>query len=463
MSQNEIKGVDFFELFGTDGGLCYCETMGLGMKKGVQAVIAFFAVTLLLVVFQNCGPAPLEEGDDDLATSVDPRLSNLPFPYQASANQIAYSSCPLTSAVTDGSSFTFHVGSYDNADYLANAAVSSSRAGLSLNSTFLSQGDAAINFYTPSLRESKWKEALMYGPLAASATPFISLRSNNEPAKYGIAIGSGADDQFKAYTGMLSTEAFADQFARGRTSTISFFTSGGTVDERAAGAYLSYPVGSISGEEQFRNQLLNSKLVLGFGDFSANSSGGLGPQVYSVNSSNSEMYGVGYSFQFGKEPRYVQPNLVPYSRTVSAVYEHDMSVYGAPLTANTWACPTGMKFKIVMPQHRNNTMYMSATQVAYACPKETFAQMAANANYAAIMKVVRRTLKPEQWDVNLSQRCAVPIAGQQCYGGGITPIYDDYFFTDGSANASLSPPKYAQCWTGAGSYDCAHYISICLR
>jgi hypothetical protein len=98
-----------------------------------------------------------------------------------------------------------------------------------------------------------------------------------------------------------------------------------------------------------------------------------------------------------------------------------------------WACPVSLQFRIVRPG-------------------DSAAPCNADPDPAVLsdeLQLVRRSLRVEDWYVDLANRCIVPkkYQGKGCYGDRQTVQYN------------LS----AQCTPGTNTQDCVHWTSICHR
>jgi hypothetical protein len=118
-----------------------------------------------------------------------------------------------------------------------------------------------------------------------------------------------------------------------------------------------------------------------------------------------------------------------------------------PSAANvaSWECNTSRRYVIMRAQD------------AAACPPDSFDDIAGNANYRAELEIVRRHLRPDQWDVNIARRCVVPKSGS-CY------------MNSAGTEEPVEYNQVAGCYYGVTGVPtrnvtnrCAEYVSICLR
>lgn len=152
------------------------------------------------------------------------------------------------------------------------------------------------------------------------------------------------------------------------------------------------------------------------------------------------VYGRGYIPSFSQPARTGQYAGYP-RNTLTTVTE--TSLDGSVLSpAPVWTCPVSMQLKIVRPEDASTV----------GCVRQSDPQTASGlmtTDLLAQLKIVRNTLKVEDWYVDIVNHCAIPKhSGQGCYG----PV-----------TAVMYAPGDACGTDGAGNSNCVQYASTCYR
>lgn len=468
------------------------------LRKGILAKslgIGLLGI-LLVFAFQNCGKAGFDDEGvlDDLSSSdVDPKLENLPFPYEANFNQLVYMSCPNPQLVSSAPEalFTFHVGAYDNTGTVA-AGKPLSAAGVSLRSDYKTAFDQAMSFYNSNLHTAKLKEALMSVPNAIGFQPQVAFRDAVTPRKKMTRwLNFDAESTSALLVEPLSRESYADLFALNPNKKFNFFHTAPSLNKAAVSAYIKLPAPvQIQDEYIYRSMFSSNYLALSFVDPNKQNSeqGGNGPLAASVGADNS-FYGRAYQITFespfggGANEAYTNHSLYP-ARTIDTITEYDANNPNIP-TGARWSCD--YKFKVVKPEDRargvwrrgsdgqnyyytcdprDTTAQARASNWYCACPPESYEELTSN-EHRAVYHMLRRSLPAEVWDINVSKRCVVPKASYNlCYQSipqNVPISYDEIFFTEAErVEQNPAQPESGECDT-PGQPTCAHYVTLCYR
>jgi len=165
-------------------------------------------------------------------------------------------------------------------------------------------------------------------------------------------------------------------------------------------------------------------------------------------------YGRGYNLTFATDiaPMTIllsgnsaaQPDIYNPNNLLVGVQEINLESPAAS-TGAIWSCPQARRYVIVRAQDE-----------ASVCPPDSFDRLG-DANYRAELEIVRRHLRPDQWDVSIDRRCVVPKTGS-CYidsTGVEEPV--EYNQVNGCYYGVAGVP------TRNVTNRCAEYISICNR
>lgn len=463
----------------------------LSKRFGRRAVfVAIFGLTLLFG-FQNCGKAGFDSVDSALlgqnpngATAVE---AAAPFAYKASFDTIAYNSCFGTTLAGKTPYFTFRGGAYQS-------------AGVKINKSFMDYARSKLSpsYPNPKITPAQFKNLLANSTKNKDAQLLFSVRqlSNlKDPSgiyRTGNTPTVGVD--YYNVLGPLSDERWLDSLMikASETEVESDFLRYFLLAPRN---FRNVEVSHIWNADEALAQQVRSAfisdaaLTLTVQDPDGTNGKARGPisagtPANAANPDPGRAYGTGYKLNFGVElpaftysctpivdtnvnsptyklyvgcpastyvnpaPDYLNPNNI-----LSSVQEIDLET--SVTSTSTWSCNPNMRFIVVRP----------SDQVAI-CPRGEDALNLQNgvipdtAGYYADLEKVRRVLPADQWDVNLTRRCAVPKEGD-CY-------------SDEKIDTKLVRVQYDvtktcfQALDGVGYTTtpielCAQHVSICTK
>lgn len=425
---------------------------------------------LLLVAFQNCGKAGFDSNlDEGIATnaSTDPNLAaefgsqdaakvtSVPFAYDVTFDQIAYSSCFGAGLQSKPGHFTFRAGAY-------------STGGVKVRQAFFDYLKANFKPIAPAteLSDNQIKTYMSKSPENNSAAPQFAIRTRGRPQVVRTS-SSKATVGFD-YINMLdnfNNDRMMDPLVKNRTTMTSFFPFATQHSQRTLEATLSYnSTEALSAQvrQDFQNNaMLATTFVDKTGDGYAARIPASATDSTTKTTDLTRAYGTGYVLKFSAElapytsivygatvPKYNNP-----SNILTSIQEVNLENTSVSTSAK-WTCASERRYLIVRTQ-----------DAAIQCPKEKIDLMT-GATYRQELEIVRRQLPAESWDVNIALRCVVPKEGS-CYA------------SETKSDGTLIPIQYNQaneCYQGladaqAGYVNpasppvnrCAQYVSICTR
>lgn len=388
-------------------------------RQRISWTASLLGLALLgLVSFQNCTqPVPIESGDE--LASMGEKLS---FAYSANIDQIGYMSCSnVDPGMLDASSyFTFRVGAYRN-------------AGLALKDSFFVETDKKA----PDLQ----KEILSYSPLNTNTILQLAIRDINNFQSIRAARGTASVgfDYVNILEPLGTPEMSHVLVDLPMGSRLKYVRNGLVSGARFEGSlYFTQNYATANSIRQLTTN--GSYLALTYSN--AGDQQGAGSEVLArgpydgdkTTDSNRSIYGAGFSFRFG------QPNASPlhaqFPQTVlREVTEYNLENVSDRNGLGAWTCPTSMQFRIVR-----------AGDVA--APGANCRKMPDPAVLTAELQVIRNTLRPEDWWVDMDNRCIIPKkAGSDCYGNAKSVRY-----TMGDS-----------CDVNGVDGACVHYATVCYR
>ncbi len=435
--------------------------MKIQITKPLWRGVAVVGVSLLLVTsFQNCGKAGFDANlDSELAGSTtDASLSSqfgqsdatkvaaVPFAYNVLADVISYNSCTGSTLQSNPAFYTLKIGSHYN-------------GGVQLRQSFYDYINTNFKPIYPNttLSASQIKNYLAYSPANKAAAPQLAIRTRGKPQALRTASGTanvGLD--FINLLSDLTNDRFMDPIIKSGTASVSYFPMAIEPTERSIVGQFSYN-NSEAVAQSLRNDFRNAaQIALTYTVDGADAYAARAPS----STDTSKAYGRGYNLTFSVD-------VAPYTKVVSgnsyalpksnnpnniltAVQEVNLENPSSSSGA-TWSCDANRRYLVVRQQDQ-----------ILLCPKES-SSLLQDANYRAELALVRKHLRPEDWDVNVTLRCAVPKTGlcypnetlngsvvgiqydqsQECFQGSDTQSFD---------NPSAPPTK-----------RCAHYVSFCTR
>lgn len=426
--------------------------MKLRMNKTTwRAASGIVGSFILVVSFQNCGKAGFDGSlDNNIDLTSDTALSlkyggttaakiaNIPFAIDATFDQIAYNSCAKSGLATNKGYFTISAGAYG-----------SFGGGVKLTSQYYSYIDA--NFFPiypeTTITEAQYRSYLADSPANSEAQPVLAIRTNNSLTDIHSASKSatlGVD--VVPMVSSLTDSLLMTSLSKNTTTTYFPFSSEGKVLE----AKLTFNSDEALAQS-FRDDLMQAGLMT----LTYSKKGGEINEVRAPSSATpvKKAYGRAYRLTFGNvnatlggNTRANNPNNI-----LTEVYEGNLENSSAAGTQ--WQCAQARRYMVVRAQ-----------DAATACPAEDPSTLT-NPSYRHELQVVRRHLRADQWDVNITNRCVVPKSGSStaCYpeetlnGVAVGVQYDrtlECFQSNKDASHYLN---------GTPQKRCAQFISICTR
>lgn len=380
------------------------------------------AVSLSAALLSGC-TSPAESSASDVVTTASKTLD---FAYDTSVDQLTHMSCtnmPMSSPLPfNGSAyFTFRMGAYNS-------------GGITLKDSF----------YSALKKFSFDSQAEVLAGSAANTNTILQLAVRSRENRQAIKVRSGTTAvSGQDYFNMLGTLGASDisqtlvqNPANGRVKHIRNGSAGGYYLEGSL--YFTQGAAVVQDVRDFTQGIGSTgagMLAVTYTngtDFNARSPA----DVTKGSTVNKQVvvYGRGYI------PTFSQPAVsglyTSYPRnTVTAINESSLD--GTTLSPlPSWTCPATLQLRIVRLEDLG--------KAGANCVRQSDPQV-----LTPELKLVRNTLRVEDWYVDLARRCMIPKhAGAGCYG----PI-TDIKYSMGDA-----------CGTdGAGNSNCVQYASTCYR
>lgn len=426
----------------------YCDILVFGeysmkvrLNKTTWRAVSGIAASFLLVVsFQNCGKAGfdadldsnLESGSSDAALSAKygestaAKVQAIPFAFDATFDTITYNSCAESQLRTSNAFFSIKAGAYTT-------------GGIKIKDEFYAYADQNFKpiYPEPTLTENQYKQYLADSPVNNGAVPSMAVRVKNSltdvyTTNKSVTLWSDVIPMVGTLTDSLVMDSFAQ---KGITANYFPFSP----EQRVLEAGINFNSSEELAEE-FRNIFMNSG-VLSLTYMASNT------EIYKLRSASDAYpvktaYGKAYNLTFS--PYAVSggatnnPNHI-----LSQINETDLSSPG--VGSKFWNC--SRRFSVIRAQ-----------DAAAYCPNHTYDQLK-DPFIRAELEIARRHLRADQWDVNVTNRCAVPKGGVSCYkeeavGGAPVVEYDltkECFRSNGSYAGAVPSSK------------CMHFITVCTR
>lgn len=437
--------------------ILHCDILGSGGISMRQKTLRSLSVrigsgvvasALLMVFFQNCGKAGFDtttQSSVNLSSST--KLTGAPYAFDASFDQITYNSCANTNLAGQNAYFTLKAGAYQSAGVILTTAY---REYVKNQSVIKTENGAL-----PTIDQIKVH--LSNNIENTDSRPQIAMRSRSSIQEIrspsGVAPAEGVD--YFTVLGNLTDDRWMDPLVR--YTGWNYFFNLAPENQRALEMSLTYNTNEGLAQG-LRNDLANYGMIaLTFRDHPENG-GSTRARVPTGATDSRVAYGRGYLPLF-------EAVIAPYTTSIhsgAATAPHSLNPNNiltriseidlknpSQSSGGTWTCDPNRRYVVVQP----------SDQKVY-CPRDPFAAML-NSSYRAEYEIVRRHLKPEEWDVSVYYRCAVPKVGS-CYitqmANGSAPLieYDQaqpcYQAVAGIPYNGNTPSKL-----------CAQYISICNR
>ena len=374
----------------------------------------------ILVAFQNCDSSVPVSGDDrvtSLAKEQD-------FVYDTVVDQIAYMSCSEVQnqlGADTSTYFTFRLGAY------------STQAGIRLKDSFMELTDKS------SVTERL--DVLNIGPGSKAMQLQMALRPSNDLQSI-FAIGGGGGKQSEDFNTIFTVlgEDYPSSLmlaAYENGARVRYARDSSGQGYRIEGELRFAEVETLA--NQVRDFLTNTGvLALTYQDSAENGTAAIAPQDLYPNENREprtrSVYGSGLGINF-RSPGGTVP-----ARIISSVQERSLENPSDTASRRQWTCNGADVFKIILPEDA----------VAQGC--NMLPDDLSNANRARL-EYLRRSLRPEDWYIDLANNCIVPkkfLAGN-CYG------------KQASETIEYNPANACDPAVGNVTPLCPHYVSICTR
>lgn len=430
-----------------------------GKSFRIVSAIGLLALSFVLMFFfENCGKAGFESSNSSgtLDLSSSSTATTVPFAFTAAFDQIAYNSCSVATLAGKAGYYTLMGGAYQN----GGVALSSDIISYTKNPAFVKPIYPATTISTDQIKSTIFNAS---NNVAAQPQMAFRLRSNMQQLEVptaGQVPAEGTD--YVSMLNDLTDDRWLDPLVRySPTATLYFNLAPDT--QRTLEGSITY--NSDEGTAQgLRDSLSNSSLLAltfqGTSDQGAPYAARTPPVTTGVTADARLAYGKGYLLSFNVDiapyttmyygTTAVAPNNLNPNNLLTAITEVDLQ-NPSNSSLNSWTCDPNRRFLIVQP-----------SDAAVYCPAESYTNLA-NASYAAEYEIIRHSLKPEYWNINLSYHCAVPIdATASCYvaaeANGSAPVIE--YDQTKACYQSITGIPYG---TTTPINRCAEYVSICTR
>ncbi len=423
-----------------------------------------FASLLLLMSFQNCGKAGFDSSlDDGLAmASTDPNLTSqfgqtdaakvqlAPFAFDVLSDQISYNSCTGPDLMSNTGFFTVRIGAH-------------ATGGVRVRQTFLDYLKTNFQPVYPAttFTPAQIKNYMAYSPENAGAQPQFALRARGAPQVLRVPANStpalGID--YVNTLDALTNDRYMAPLALSGTAPVFYFPFG--IDPTSRNVFASFSYNdSETTAQNLRNDFVNkSQISQTFTSASGDPFAARAPiPAVGVTPSTTIAYGRGYNLMFSVDIAPLTKTIAGANARVAAsnpnsiltgVNEVNLEV-PASSSGGTWNCDANRRYAVVRLAD------------AALCPPDGI-NLLSDQVYRTELEIVRRHLRPEDWDVSISRRCVVPKRGS-CYptevlnGSTVQIQYDQtQECFQGIPGQNLSNPA------APPTKRCAHYVSICTR
>lgn len=414
-------------------------------KTAWQVMGGICASFVLVVSFQNCGKAGFDaelggiedSGSSDASLSAKygestaQKVKSIPFAFDAGFDTISYNSCAETHLRNNSAFTSLKAGSYQT-------------GGIALKNQFYSYVDQNFKPTYPetSITENQYKEYLADSPLNANAVVAAAIRPRSSLSDvYLVESNSGSPALNKDVVPMVGTLTDAlvmDAFIP-KGITAHYFPFSPEFKVMEAG----FNFNSDETRADVVRDIFANSGILSVTYMMENE------DINKVRSSSTSVpvktaYGRGYSLAFSPYPAAGADAMNP-NRVLASVTESDLTSPSVP--TKQWSC--GRVYSVLR------------TQDAVACPAHTYAEIKNNPTIRSELDIFRRQFRADQWDVNVTLRCAIPKGGVSCYkeenlaAKNFAEVEYDLTKTCFRPNASYggTPP----------TSKCMHFLTVCTR
>ncbi len=400
-------------------------------KTQWKAGVFILAIVAVLFSFQNCGKAGFDSVNDGSNSdqAVDPKVAGAPFPYEISLNQISYMSCP-TAGQKKGPFYSFRASS------------SGSTGGIRLTTNFVDYVDLKFG-KGQTATATVIQSILQTAPISENANPIITLTHFD----HIIETPSTDQEQISYLSGPFSTTAYARTLAETKSDWISYFpyaqdTQRGNIFGKPFLGSLYHSLGDDG--NTFRLDIENQFYLAALFAESKDNNGSISGMLLKRPSETDVAlaYGKGYRLQF-EQPNGRFPGNV-HNPILNISDECDMSVNPHNCNYANFVC---LSYKIIRKSDRD---FM---RPGADCPIEQYAAI-----HREELAMIRRHLPADEWEVNTTLRCVVPI--QQETDVGSCYLSDTF---DSAKPATQIQYDYQNNACGGVNRECPQFVTFCSR
>lgn len=414
-------------------------------KAAWRAGSGILATLLLLVSFQNCGKAGFDaeldsnlgSGSTDAALvakygeSTALKVQGIPFSFDATFDTITYNSCAETSLRGKVGFFTLMAGAY-------------STGGIRIKNGFFDYVDQNFKPIYPEVRisENQYKEYLADAPDNVGVVPNMAIRMKSSltdvvRSTEKVALWADVIPMVGKLTDSLVMDAYV---TKGITANYFPFSP----EQRILEATWTNNPDEATADE-IRNVFMSSGVL-------ALTYMQEGKDISEVRSAGTAYpyktaYGKGYSLTFAPPGGATSnPN-----RILSQVLESDLSAPG--VGTRGWSC--GRVFSVISTYDANKDPTL--------CPTHNYSDLK-DPYIRTELSIVRRHLRADQWDINITKRCAVPKGGTGCYKE--TPVVvgaTTYPVVEYDLTKECFRPNKSDYLNGVPNSSCLNFITVCTR
>ncbi|MCM2280226.1 MAG: hypothetical protein NDI61_00110 [Bdellovibrionaceae bacterium] len=384
------------------------------MRKMVRAIQFAIGLAIPVVAFNNCSQPHVEKKSDISALAEKAQHA-----YDAHFDQLAYMSCSEMPSKTFDSSayFTFRAGAYRT-------------GGLKIRDGYLASIEQ--DFRLPEDQV----DLISTSPINSNSFLQMSIRSRaNFQAVFSQSGSPEANEDFaNFFTELGKPELVETLYGLLPGARARYMRNGYPTGNRFEG---SLHFGDSTALADSVRTMLSSEgmLALTYSDAQISPSYARGPADLAGGDASNSAFGKGLILSF-RQP--TSPSGAVYGQYPNYALREitELNLENRTDTSNIrpWSCPVSMQFRIVRPGDDPVVPCQAGPDPAVM---------------SAELAIVRRSLRVEDWYVDMANRCITPKKqmGRNCYGTIQTVQYN-------LANA---------CTPGTNTQDCVHWASICVR
>lgn len=378
----------------------------------------------LMFGFQNCAD-PLDIADTDSLSY----NSQLPFAFDTEIDTLAYMSCSgLESDFDPRAFFTFKAGAY----------------GIGSGIRLTPEYQAATKNFTAGQRADSLNESEKN---TGASLQFAVRQRNDIQAVLASSQTLQENRDFANILAPLDSPLIAERLVSlGESERISYFSGISGLTGRmveAAVRFLDSEVSAASLRDNLRDAGL---LALTYtGDLQAGGVIARSPDPNDRKRGFGKGYQVDFSMGLGNSFNSVTPHPIftrGIHRVINSVQEVDL-LRRSPAEGNLrpWDCPTENKFLIARSEDVDAAKVRCSRVIDPLTPSD---------KDRATLQAIRRVLRPEDWWVDLANRCVIPKQSNgNCYGRSTTQTPINIKYDGGDCTAT--------------GLSCPHYVSVCIR